>query len=272
MNNRNIIQRIIRKIRKTLRLNKTTQSPEQIRKKQAISIGKQLHLKQNGYIFTSTTQKPSFYLPLYKTDYIQQRILTEGTYYENDNLAFICKEWNNGAVSRNIAGGCILDIGANIGNHTLFFFFECGIKKAYCFEPIDSTFNILKHNIDINALTRNVTLVNSAVGEAKGTATMSFYDKTNIGSTQIALDKTGDIPVVSIDSMHIEDDVKLVKIDVEGFEKGVIDGCRETLSRCKPYIMIEIQPENFAYISDELSKLGYKHIQLTGINYLFFCQ
>lgn len=271
MNNRNIIRRIIRKIKKTLHLSETTQSPEQIRKKQAISIGKQLHLKQNGYIFTSSTIKPSFYLPLYKQDYIQQRILTEGTYYENDNLTNICKDWNNGIISQNIAGGSIIDIGANIGNHTLFFFFECGIKKAYCFEPIKSTFNILKHNIEINSLTQNVILINSAVGASKGNATMTFFDKSNIGSTQITLDKTGDIPVVSIDSMQIEDDVKLVKIDVEGFEKGVIDGCKETLSKHKPYIMIEIQPKNFSYISNELSKMGYRNIQLTGINYLFCC-
>lgn len=270
MNNRNIIRRIIRKIRKTLRLSETTQSPEQIRKKQAISIGKQLHLKQNGYIFTSSTLKPSFYLPLYKKDYIQQRILTEGTYYENDNLTYICKDWNNGIVSQNIAGGCIIDIGANIGNHTLFFFFECGIKKAFCFEPIESTYNILKRNIEINGLTPNVTLVKSAVGASKSSASMTFYDKTNIGSTQITLDKTGDIPVVSIDSMQIEDNIKLVKIDVEGFEKGVIDGSEGTLSRHKPYIMIEIQPENFDHIVRKLQGLGYKYLQLTGINYFFY--
>lgn len=271
MNNRNIIRRIIRKTRKALRLNEITQSPEQIRKKQAISIGKQLHLKQNGYIFISSTIKPLFYLPLYKKDYIQQQILTEGTYYENDNLTFICKDWNNGIVSQNIAGGCIIDIGANIGNHTLFFFFECKIKKAFCFEPIESTYNILKRNIEINNLTSNVTLVKSAVGASKSTASMTFYDKTNIGSTQITLDKDGNIPVVSIDSMQIEDNIKLVKIDVEGFEKGVIEGCKETLSRHKPYIMIEIQPRNFDYISNELSQMGYKYIQLTGINYLFYC-
>lgn len=270
MNNRNIIRRIIRKIKKTFHLSENEQTPELIRGKKAISIGEQLHLKRNGYIFKSSAIKPSFYLPLYKKDYIQQRILTEGTYYENDNLAYICKEWNNGIVSQNIAGGCILDIGANIGNHTLFFFFECGIKRAFCFEPIESTYNILKRNVEINGLSQNVTLVKSAVGASKDTASMTFYDKSNIGSTQITLDKTGDIPVVSIDSMHIEDDIKLVKIDVEGFEKGVIDGSIETIAKYKPYVMIEIQPDNFDYISNKLSEMEYKYIQLTGINYFFY--
>lgn len=271
MNNKSIIKRIIRKGKKILHINDKPQDPELIRKRAARSVGRKLHLKQNGFIFKCDTLKPVFHLPLYESDYIQQRILTEGTYYEHANLNYICKEWNDGVVSQNIKDGCIIDIGANIGNHTLYFFFECGVKKAICFEPIDSTYRILKRNMEINNIIQNVTLVKSAVGASCGAATISHYDISNIGSTQITLDNSGNIPVVSIDSMHIDDEIKLVKIDVEGFEKGVIDGSKETLAKHKPYIMIEIQPENFDYISYELSKMGYKYAQLTGINYLFYC-
>lgn len=270
MNNKNIIKRIIRKGKKILNLSDNPQDPELIRKRAARSLGRELHLKQNGYIFKCNTLKPAFYLPLYENDYIQQRILTEGTYYESANLNYICKEWNNGVISQDIKDGCIIDIGANIGNHTLYCFFECGIKKAICFEPVESTYKILKRNMEINDIIQNVTLVKSAVGASNGTASISHYDISNIGSTQISLDNSGTIPVVSIDSMHIEDDIKLVKIDVEGFEKGVIDGSRETLAKHKPYIMIEIQPENFDHLINELSRMGYKYTQLTGINYLFY--
>lgn len=238
----------------------------------ARAIGRRSHLKENVFLFKCDTLKPVFYLPLYRKDYIQQSIITEGTYYDGKNLNFICKEWNNGVVSDKIKNGCILDIGANIGNHTLFFFFECGIKRAICFEPVESTYGILKRNIELNHLSQNVTLVNSAVGAASGTATVSHYEKNNIGATQISLDEAGGIPVVSIDAMQIEEDVKLIKIDVEGFEKSVIDGCRETLMKYESYIMIEIMPENLAYVTAKLSELGYKHIRLSDyeINYFFY--
>lgn len=270
MNYRNSIQQIVRICKKALHVEERYYSPEQERKKKALAKGRQLRLKRKGYIFKCSTLKPSFFLPLFENDYIQQRILTEETYYEFDNLNYICKEWNNGVVSQTIRGGCVFDIGANIGNHTLFFYYECEIGKAICFEPVESTFNILKRNVEINNIAQHVTLVKSAVGADIGTAAISHYDASNIGSTQISLDESGVIPVVSIDSLGLEENVKLIKIDVEGAEKGVVDGCKMTLKKYKPYIMIEIQPENLEYITMVLSRIGYKYIQLTGINYFFY--
>ena len=112
----------------------------------------------------------------------------------------------------------------------------------------------------------------SAVGATLGTATVSHFEKDNIGATRISLDESGSIPVVSIDSMHLNEEVKLIKIDVEGFEKSVIDGCLETLAKHEPYIMIEILPENLTYITEKLSVLGYRYLKLSDyeINYFFY--
>lgn len=270
MNNKNIIQKIIRKTGKIIHLDRKHNSPELIRKKEARAIGEKLHLERNGYIFKCDTLKPHFYLPLYKNDYIQQRIITEKRYYEHDALNYVCFEWNDGIIYRNIKNGCILDIGANIGNHTLYFFFECGINQAYCFEPVLSTFNILQKNISINNLNNRTSLINAAIGAHEGFASVSHYDDANIGSTQISLNESGTIPVKSIDSMNIKSCINLIKIDVEGFEVGVIEGCLKTIERDKPYIMIEIQQENLDQIIGLLSKLGYQYHQLNIVNYLFY--
>lgn len=271
MNDNNYIKKIIRRLRKVLFLREKRQDYVKILRKKSLDEGKKQRLKHSGYIFKCNTLKPMFYLPLYKEDYIQQRILTEKNYYEYDDLDFICKRWNGGIVSQTIKDGCIVDIGANIGNHTLYFFFECEIKNAICFEPVESTYNTLQRNMEINGVVQNVTLINGAVGASVGTARISHYDISNTGSTKVTLDNTGEIFVVSIDSMSIEDDIKLVKIDVEGFEKNVIEGCMETLGKHKPYIMIEIQPENFDSISHELSKMSYRYIHINKFNYLFYC-
>lgn len=271
MNRKHFIRRVHRKICKLLHINIGGINPEKQRKKEALRIGRKINLKNNGYIFRQASLKPAFYLPLYKTDYIQQRILTENNYYESENLNYICNVWNNGQVSNEIATKTILDIGANIGNHTLFFFYECGIDKAYCFEPMMSTFEILQKNIEINNLGNKTQLINHAVGKSACKASITHYDKRNIGSTQIAIDATGTIPVVSIDSMNIQDDVKLIKIDVEGFEVNVIEGCLETIEKYKPYILIEIQNENFNAINTLLSQLDYHYEKLNIVNYFYYC-
>lgn len=272
MNMKSIIKRCIRKIRKILKPKPHIISPEEIRREQAIVMGKQLKLSEHDFIFHCTNLKPRFYIPLYQTDYIQQRILTEETYYEHDSLNFICKEWKDGIVQHSIQNGCILDIGANIGNHTLYFFFECGIAHAYCFEPVPTTYDILQRNISLNNLTNKTTLINAAVGAQEGVATISHYDETNIGSTQIAITQSGSIPVRSIDSMDIQEHINLIKVDVEGFEVGVVEGCIKTIERNKPYIMIEIQEENFNRIIELLSPFSYKYHQLNVVNYLFYIE
>lgn len=263
---KSIIIRVINKLKYLLGY----ADANKIRKKAARRIGRKIHLKKNNYIFCCDSISAKFYLPMYKTDYIQQRILTERKYYEKGNLDFICKKWENGKVGIDIKNGCVLDIGTNIGNHTLYFFNEVGISKAFCFEPIDSTFDILRKNIELNHLEEKVVLRNVAVGESEGLSSVKFYDKENIGSTQITTNENGNIPTISIDSLHIKDNVKLVKIDVEGFETNVIRGAIKTIEKYKPYIMIEIQNENFYYIKSELSKFGYDYMNLEGINYFFF--
>ena len=229
-----------------------------------------MKLDKNNFVFRCKELKPSFYLPCYKTDYIQQLILSEQSYYENVNLNYVCRDWEKGKVGNDIANNCILDIGANIGNHTLYFFFECGINKAYCFEPMQPTFDILTQNMKLNGLSDQVNLKNVAVGTENGMASVVHFDETNLGATQITIKEGGAITVISIDSLNIEDDIKLIKIDVEGFEVDVIKGCLQTIDKNRPYIMMEIQENNLTIIESLLSQFNYQSIRLGKLNYLFF--
>ena len=56
---------------------------------------------------------------------------------------------------------------------------------------------------------------------------------------------TGDIPMVTLDSLEIED-VDLIKIDVEGLEMQVLEGARNTLEKAQ-YIMIELNNNSKKY-------------------------
>ncbi len=55
----------------------------------------------------------------------------------------------------------------------------------------------------------------------------------------------GDIQAIPIDSLRL-DDVLLLKLDVEGYEMKVLEGSRETLARCRPFVMMELKDRKIA--------------------------
>lgn len=65
-----------------------------------------------------------------------------------------------------------------------------------------------------------------------------------------------------------------IKIDVEGAECEVLCGLKETISKYKPKIIIEIFYENFEEIKRFLDKNGYGLIRISPFleeNVYFFC-
>ena len=120
-----------------------------------------------------------FYLPkldLKAGEFIQNRIFLEGNYFERRRLLqarkYIKKK------------GVVLDIGANLGNHTLFFLKECGAERVYAFEPVKSTFQILKKNICLNHLQDKAVLYNAALGEKRCGARV-VYNPADAGGNRV---------------------------------------------------------------------------------------
>lgn len=213
-------------------------------------------LKRSNYISGLKGKKALFYFPYLRTDEIQKCIYFGQKYYENDYLDFLCDKWHNGEISRVLKGTTLLDIGSNVGNHSLYFILEKGAEFAYIFEPAKDTFEILKKNIEINHLENHTKLYNVGVGSGKGKASINERKK-NTAYTQLSLSDEGDTDVISIDSLIIKEKIGFVKIDVEGFELEVIKGMKETLRRDKPIMMIEIWKKNLSEVTSILSSIGY---------------
>lgn len=233
-----------------------------------------LNMKRKNYVVKFDSITSRFFLPYYKNDYIQHTILKTKNYYERENLDFICKEWKEGIIGNIIQQSYVLDIGANIGNHSLYYLNECNAKGVYCFEPVKDTFRILEKNIVINKLSDRTTLNNVGVGVKTGQAKIGQYDINNIGSTTIELSKEGDIKVISIDELDIKGKIGLVKMDVEGFEISALQGMENTLRKNLPFISIEIRDYNKEEALSILTKFGYKYIELDKqdvySDYLFY--
>lgn len=207
-----------------------------------------------------------FYVPNYPLDTIQKCIVDKSEFYENDILKELEKYIPTNAV--------IIDIGTNIGNHSIYWATQLNPKQIYAFEPIDTTFKILEKNIALNNLEETIKPYNIGLSDEKSTAIISEYSNDNIGGTSITkcTDKKGlSIKVDTLDNIKIpETKIDFIKIDVEGHEILVLKGAEETLKKHKPLIFIEIFPDNFTTVNDLLTNYGYK-IKKTyqDNNYLF---
>lgn len=191
-----------------------------------------------------------FYLPNISDDFIQ-KIIAEGHFFEEGELSIVSKYIPQNAV--------ILDIGANIGNHSLYWASKCRPAKIYSFEPIPETFDILKKNVELNHMTEVIKPINIGLSDVLTTGEISDFSPTNIGATSIRKSKDGSLKLNKLDNINIpEGRVDFVKIDVENHELFVLRGAIETLKKYKPIIFIEMWPKYFEEGDKFLRNLGYE--------------
>ena len=172
-----------------------------------------------------------FWLPNYPVDCIQKCIVNFNDYWDRAALNIIDKYLSDSSV--------ILDIGANIGSHSVYWAIERNAKKIYSFEPLKSTYDVLKRNINLNNLNRIVVPYNVGLYNKRINAAVSHYNLQNIGNTSFIPKENGRFKLVSLDSMNFPEKIDLIKIDVEGLEVEVLQGGIETIKKHKPVIVIE---------------------------------
>jgi FkbM family methyltransferase len=202
------------------------------------------------------------FLPNATHDVIQRIVLTHGIFYESGDLRKSLEYIRPGAV--------VADIGANIGNHTLFFTLIAGAAEVHAFEPMRTTYRTLRRNIEINGLTQ-VQAHNVALGAREASANIAAFKLSNIGATTIAVAQDGAYPVRTLDSYALGR-LDFVKIDVEGHAVEVLDGARETLARCRPVIWVELWPQRDEVGPGDsmLRSLGYRLLSSMNLaNHLY---
>ncbi len=220
-------------------------------------------VRQHGNIYHIRNGEVKFFLPdldLLHGEFIQNRIFLERNYFEIFHLSKLREH-----IKENAA---ILDIGANIGNHTIFFAKECEARKIYSFEPTQKSFQILKENIRINCLDHMVVAMNVALG-AKDSKVDVIVDAKDAGSNHVEENMDGDIVMKTLDSLSIHDRIDFIKIDVEGYEYEVLKGAERSIAKDKPHIFIEIFDVNYDKVHQLLSHFGYECIERMEQDYLY---
>jgi FkbM family methyltransferase len=144
----------------------------------------------------------------------------------------------------------VIDIGANVGNVTLGFSKLIGeTGKVYSFEPDPLNFSRFKKNIELNHF-KNIEALNFGLGNKNGSFSIVVHDELNRGMNRLvenASENTVLCEVLVLDDFISKNGitkVDLIKIDVEGFEKKVLEGAYQLLKSQKPVLFIELDDNN----------------------------
>jgi len=163
-------------------------------------------------------------------------------------------------------GNIVVDVGANIGLHTLNMARIVGnTGQVFAFEPDPSNFEILKKNVKINNY-KNIILEQKAVGDKHGRTTLyqsdhpgkhRIFPQTEQAKSQVQVELTNLDNYFDSDMI---DKINFIKIDVEGLEFSVLKGMKNILKNSKKIkILFEFMPENTI-------EVGFTPIEL--LNYL----
>lgn len=167
-----------------------------------------------------------------------------------------------------VNGDVVLDIGANIGAHTITFSRLAGEKGSVLgFEPERNNFYTLAGNVAINNL-RNTKVYQMAVADETGEISIPEIDMqktTNFGAIELskssAYEMSYKVPMTTIDQLNLNK-INFIKIDVEGMETEVIKGAEKTIKQFRPLIYAENdRQEKSEGLISLLKSLGYKIYQ-----------
>lgn len=195
-------------------------------------------------------------------DYVFQEILKTKSFYE---IRFL--EYLKFVVRKH---GAIIDAGANIGNHSLFFSLVMK-RQTLSFEPNPIAHDALQKNIHLNHSIAECFPLGLADGPGYTRILFDGILEKNIGMAKLDTRTTepSDIRLTSIDDFLANypgnRSIAAIKIDVEGYEERVLRGATKTLKKMRPSIFAEAQDTaSFEELAALLLASGYSPVKVMG--------
>jgi FkbM family methyltransferase len=165
----------------------------------------------------------------------------------------------------------VIDVGANIGYHTLHSAeYVGGGGKVVAIEPNQWAINRLTRNLELNPqIQERVHIIKVALSDRDELSQeMSFQASYKLSGKNAAVSEIVDVR--SLDSICDENGlsgISLIKIDVDGFEIKVLNGSLDLLARDHPTLIVEFTPSVFRQLGDEIQAVEQA---LRSIGYSFF--
>ena len=158
-------------------------------------------------------------------------------------------------------GMLVLEIGANIGAHTVHLAKLVGENGGVvAFEAQRVIFQMLCANLALNGID-NTDAKCLAVGATAGEIKLPRVDYSaanNFGGIALGGDDGDVVEMIAIDNLILPA-CHMIKIGVEDMEKQVLDGARETITRFRPYLYVaDGNPDKHAELIATLLDLDYR--------------
>lgn len=181
-------------------------------------------------------------------------------------------------------GDVVLDIGANIGAHTLHLAAAVGPGgRVIAFEPTAYAFAKLRTNVELNPeLREQIELLQAFLTDAgarniPGNIYSSWPLESGAGRHAGhlgRLERTSGANVMILDQVAAERNltaVNFIKLDVDGFECAVLRGAQKILSKYRPTVLLELSPyvlrehgSSIDELVDIFSNAGYRFFAQDG--------
>jgi FkbM family methyltransferase len=183
-----------------------------------------------------------------------------GRLYEPEELALLEKHFS---------GGLVVDVGANVGNHSLALALLPRTSGVIAFEPNPQAFAMLQFNVAINGLEGKIKTHRLALSDQMGEATLC-QPNSNLGGSSLEATLPSRAGVVAehhcqlvCGSDWLPDLVALIKIDVEGHELSCLRGLLPVLERDQPLLFVEVGHAQQRQLLELLQPLGYGVLEIT---------
>lgn len=197
--------------------------------------------------------KCGYHIKAVEGDHISKHF-QRGDFYERAMLNHILSTYNVKTV---------VDVGAHVGNHSIFFAGVMKAEQVFAFEPHIGSYWLLCQNVTSNNLSA-IKPMYAAIGSTFGWVEVEDGPDGNTGMAKIVNSypttmkpKPMAIPMFSLDALSLGH-VDLIKIDTEGYGYKVLRGAYSLLKSSHPTIFIEcIDDAELQDIRRLLGGLGY---------------
>lgn len=170
----------------------------------------------------------------------------------------------------------ILDIGANIGNHTIYFSKFFSAEVIYPIEPVRRSYTMLLANLALNYCHNvNVDYVGVAFGHTDTTGYPLQTLSNNLGSTRLAVTPEDykafadsnpgwdgvtyePVKVIRGDDIFADMRIDFIKMDIEGMEIVALEGLKECIDKNRPNMFIEVSVGNEKEFHEWVKANNYK--------------
>lgn len=153
-------------------------------------------------------------------------------------------------------GATIVDVGANIGQHLVYFAKVLEASSVIPIEPNPNFVDVLKENIALNGLDNiDTSVLGIGAGAAMGKCRIAAPDD-NPQNLTVDYEPDGEIPVMPLDDLATGP-IDLVKIDVDESEIDVLQGMTRILSEVRPVLAVEVVHSNLEAFLEIIDRYDY---------------